>query len=249
MEYVLNYKEIRDIYYRINYLHYIFQQIYFYGIRNEIQEQLYKLFVNRNKTYHGDIIVFFEYEGNVKEFRFMANFPKNGKAYFIYHQIRLDKSIKIYFNCDKQVPNLLYLLDNLYKSDGINNFVGNFIVTKYNNNEISDYKIFNHMSKLELILYYKDILRNINYTNNFKRIIWDYNIENKTITKITSRFSDLSLIERLFIFTTNKYDQDDNIFIKISLNNGITIKLWPDIKDDSENNIKIRLKDEFSINK
>lgn len=247
MEYVLNHDEIRIMYNRINYLYYIFQQIHFYGIRYEIQEQIYKLFVNRNKIYHGDIIIFFEYNGNTKEFRFMFNFPKNGKVYFIYHQIRLDKSIKIYFTCDKKVPNTLDLLDNLYRSEGINNFVGNFIVTKYNNKEINDYKIFNHMSKLELILFYKDILRNINYTNNFKRITSDYIIENRIITKKTLRFSDLSLIERLFIFTTNKYDSDENIFIKINFNNGITIKLWPDIKDDTEDNIKIKLKDEFSI--
>ena len=78
MEYVLNYDEIRIMYNRINYLYYIFQQIHFYGIRYEIQEQIYKLFVNRNKIYHGDIIIFFEYNGNTKEFRFMFNFPKSG---------------------------------------------------------------------------------------------------------------------------------------------------------------------------
>ena len=105
------------------------------------------------------------------------------------------------------------------------------------------------MNKLKLILFYKDILKNINYTNNFKRIISDYIIENRIIMKKTLRFSDLSLIERLFTFTTNKYDSDENIFIKISLNNEITIKLWPDIKDDTDNNIKIKLNDEFSIQK
>lgn len=249
MEYFLNYNEMKEIYHRINYLYNIFQQRYFYVIRNEIQEQLYKLFVNRNKIYHGDIIIFFNYLGNKKEFRFMTNIPKTGKVYFIYHKLRLERSRKIYFNFDKNASNILNLLDNLYKCEGINNFVGNFIVSKYNNNEINDYKIFNHMSKLELILFYKDILRNINYTNNFRRIIQNPNNNKGNISKTIHRFSDLSLVERLFMFATNKYDLDENTFIKINFNNGIFVKLWPEIHDNSEHNIKIRLNDEYSINK
>lgn len=252
MEYNLNYEEIREMYNRINYLYYVFYQRHFYVIRNEIQEQIYKLFVNRNKIFHGDIIIYFKYKGNSAKFRFMANFPKTGKIYFIYHKLRLDRAIKIYFNYDENAQEIMNLLDNLYKNNGINDFVGNFIVTKYNNQEIKDYKIFNHMSKLELVLFYKDILRNLNYTNNFIRITTDFtrhnNINNKN-SRITFRLSDLSLVERSFMIETNKYDQDENTFIKIRFNSGITVKLWPEIQDKSENNIYIKLKDEQSINK
>ena len=102
MEYKLNYKEIKEMYNRINYLYFIFYQIYHYVIRNEIQEQIYKLFVNRNKVYHGDIIIYFKYYTNTVEFRFMSRFPKTGKTYFIYYKLRLDRAMKIYFNYDKK---------------------------------------------------------------------------------------------------------------------------------------------------
>ena len=252
MEYDLNNKEIREMYNRINYLYHIFHQRYFYVIRNEIQEQIYKLFVNRNKVYHGDIIIYFKYNGNTAKFRFMANFPKTGKIYFIYYKLRLDRAIKIYFNYNQNAPKIMNLLDNLYRNNGIHDFVGNFIVTKYNNNEIKDYKIFNHMSKLELVLFYEDILRNLNYTNKFKRIISNFTMHNNINngnSKITFRFSDLSQVERLFIFETNKYDQDENIFIKIRFDPEIIVKLWPETQDKSRDNIYIKLKDEQSINK
>lgn len=252
MEYNLNHKEIKEMYNRINYLYFIFWQTYFYVIRNEIQEQIYKLFVNRNKVYHGDIIVYFKYPENTTEFRFMSHFPKTGKIYFIYYKLRLDRAIKIYFNYDRNAPNIIDLLNNLYKNNGIHDFVGNFIVTKYNNKEIIDYKIFNHMSRLELVLFYKDILRNINYTNNFKRIVSNFtnnNNDNIGDHKITFKFSELSQTERLFMLETNKYDQDENIFIKIKFNSDITVKLWPEIQDNLQDNIYIKLKDEQSINK
>ena len=227
MEYYLNEKDFNNLYIRIKMMHYIYTHMHYYRIRPETNIILFNLFINRNKKFAGDIIIYFYYNNRmITQFKFMDRFADINPQPFIFNIFRLNKARKIFIYQDDSAKDIIKFVESYYNNNGINDFVANYIINKTNKNEFTDYKLFNHMSILELISFYRFIIKDnviisptlikINETKNDKKI----------------EFNNLSYIERLFCIETNKYyNNNNNPSLKIRLNNDTFMILSSDKQD------------------